>query len=258
MSLTYNGAEVKEIIYNGNALKQMDYNGVTVFKKDEWSDKPYIVLIEENGTPFSLWMYRRGATETSGTYVLNDGTFEYSKNGVTWNQITSFKKGNASTRYFDITNTNIIYLRGLNNTKFATNSEYTNLVVTTSGAKVNVYGNIENLLDYSEVSNGRHPAMSNNGFRSMFYNSKIYKAPELPATTLADSCYKSMFSYCSNLTTAPELPATTLADNCYSSMFKGCTSLTGQIHLPASVSSNSYRLQDSDISGSSATIVFDL
>jgi hypothetical protein len=50
-------------------------------------------------------------------------------------------------------------------------------------------------------------------------------APELPATTLADSCYTSMFRGCTGLTTIPELPATTLADFCYSAMFSGCINI---------------------------------
>ena len=52
---------------------------------------------------------------------------------------------------------------------------------------------------------------------------KLTTAPSiLPATTLAERCYDSMFWDCNPLTTAPELPATTLADFCYSSMFRGC------------------------------------
>ena len=47
----------------------------------------------------------------------------------------------------------------------------------------------------------------------------------LPAMTLADSCYNSMFSYCTSLTQAPALPATTLANRCYYDMFNGCTFL---------------------------------
>ena len=35
-----------------------------------------------------------------------------------------------------------------------------------------------------------------------------------------------MFSGCTSLTQAPELPATTLADSCYNVMFKGCSSLS--------------------------------
>ena len=54
---------------------------------------------------------------------------------------------------------------------------------------------------------------------------KLVNAPVLSATTLARYCYSFMFNNCKNLTTAPELPATTLVDWCYASMFKGCTSL---------------------------------
>ena len=53
----------------------------------------------------------------------------------------------------------------------------------------------------------------------------LTEAPELPATTLAGSCYYGMFSNCTSLTEAPELPATTLASYCYSNMFYYCTQL---------------------------------
>ena len=61
----------------------------------------------------------------------------------------------------------------------------------------------------------------------------LTKAPELPATTLAVACYSAMFYRCTSLTQAPELPATTLANSCYSSMFSECTSLTQAPELPA-------------------------
>ena len=35
-----------------------------------------------------------------------------------------------------------------------------------------------------------------------------------------------MFTECTSLTSAPELPATTLAEGCYSSMFAECTKLS--------------------------------
>ena len=61
----------------------------------------------------------------------------------------------------------------------------------------------------------------------MFFNcTALTSAPELPATTLYNSCYEQMFYYCESLTVAPELPATTLYNSCYSMMFYGCTSLT--------------------------------
>ena len=86
----------------------------------------------------------------------------------------------------------------------------------------------------------------------------LTSAPNLPATTLADYCYNGMFQDCTNLTSAPDLPATTLATECYYWMFNGCTSLTGQIHCASSTSGKRYCLEAIDISGSSATIVFDL
>ena len=68
----------------------------------------------------------------------------------------------------------------------------------------------------------------------MFNNcTGLITAPELPATTLADACYRYMFNGCTNLTTAPELPATTLKHNCYKRMFYGCTNLTTAPELPA-------------------------
>ena len=61
----------------------------------------------------------------------------------------------------------------------------------------------------------------------------LTKAPRLPATTLAQSCYRSMFDGCTSLTKVPALPATSLADNCYNSMFRSCTSLAEAPSLPA-------------------------
>ena len=60
----------------------------------------------------------------------------------------------------------------------------------------------------------------------MFYGcSSLTQAPELPATSLAINCYRSMFYGCSSLVQAPELLATTLANGCYQYMFNGCTKL---------------------------------
>ena len=72
-------------------------------------------------------------------------------------------------------------------------------------------------------------------YRSMFNGcTSLTTAPELPAATLADSCYSHMFEGCTSLTTAPSvLPATTLAERCYVNMFNGCTSLTKAPELPA-------------------------
>ncbi len=76
-------------------------------------------------------------------------------------------------------------------------------------------------------------------FTSLFEGCKsLTKAPVLPATTLAQSCYARMFSDCLSLTEAPVLPATTLFDYCYQSMFSGCQSLKEAPALPATTLSS--------------------
>ena len=68
----------------------------------------------------------------------------------------------------------------------------------------------------------------------MFYGcSALAEAPKLPAESLAEYCYKEMFSYCTSLTTAPKLPAKTLAGYCYQGMFWGCTALKTAPELSA-------------------------
>ena len=80
------------------------------------------------------------------------------------------------------------------------------------------------------------------GFSRLFEGcTSLVKAPVLPATTLAPSCYRDMFNGCTSLVEAPVLPATDFlnidvsldASNCYESMFFGCTSLTKAPELPA-------------------------
>ena len=77
-------------------------------------------------------------------------------------------------------------------------------------------------------------------YASMFSEcTSLVNAHELPATTLASSCYTSMFYECKSLVIAPELPATTLSENCYRAMFYGCEALTQAPSLPATTLANS-------------------
>ena len=66
--------------------------------------------------------------------------------------------------------------------------------------------------------------------------SKLTTAPELPAQSLAKSCYKGMFQNCTSLTTAPTLPAGILAEYCYQEMFSGCSKLSSVTMLADDVS----------------------
>lgn len=102
----------------------------------------------------------------------------------------------------------------------------------------NVSGNIMSLLYGDNFQNQTSfPSGSTYNFGYLFYNSgnRLVSVENLvlPATTLAEECYASMFQGCTALTTAPALPATTLVTGCYFSMFSGCTSLTTPPALPA-------------------------
>ena len=86
----------------------------------------------------------------------------------------------------------------------------------TSGSSISASGNIMSLLNFST-------SLTPYGFCRLFTYVNILRAPELPATTLAPYCYKSMFQYCNNLSIAPSiLPATELAEGCYRAMFYEC------------------------------------
>lgn len=78
--------------------------------------------------------------------------------------------------------------------------------------------------------------LTNSCYDSMFQNcTSLTTVPVLPSTSLFDYCYHSMFNGCTSLTTAPELPATTLKNGCYGAMFQGCTSLTTAPALNATI-----------------------
>lgn len=113
-----------------------------------------------------------------------------------------------------------IYVRNLN---------YENILNITSPFKTfnkyNVGGNITTLLGDMKEKYARNLFRSSGGLINA-------KDLILPATTLAEYCYCSMFDSCDSLITAPELPATTLAGWCYSYMFAGCSSLTTAPELP--------------------------
>ena len=105
-----------------------------------------------------------------------------------------------------------------------------------SSCEFDVQGNVMSLLYGDEFKGKVNLTGKNYAFADLFEYSRNLVSVEnlsLPATTLADDCYGSMFYGCTSLTTAPVLPATTLANNCYYYMFYGCTSLTTAPVLPA-------------------------
>lgn len=106
----------------------------------------------------------------------------------------------------------------------------------TISKKCNLKGNCMSMLFGDNASDNYSLSGKDYVFCFLFYTCRnIVTVSEnfLPATTLANRCYYSMFEGCTSLTTAPALPATTLAAYCYGYMFEGCTSLTTAPELPA-------------------------
>ena len=153
-----------------------------------------------------------------------DGTLYYSTDAVSWNEwdgttvIASAEHGGEQK----------IYMRGAGNSVITAINvgNYINVCFVLTGSNIRCVGNIENLLDYATVANGKHPVMGHGCFSFMFYGcTALITSPELPATTLTGGCYFKMFYGCSNLITVPSLPAVILKSECYAYMFDGCTSL---------------------------------
>ncbi len=111
-----------------------------------------------------------------------------------------------------------------------------------------IYGNIMSLI--SSTSFADLTVLTGNSgrnFENLFrYCTRLKNHPTkklvLPATTLQQLCYASLFEGCSGLTEAPDLPATTVPYGCYWSMFQGCSNLTKAPDLPATtLAKYSYR-----------------
>ena len=126
---------------------------------------------------------------------------------------------------------------GSNSVMGSSQSNYNKFIMT---GKIAASGNINSLLEEDEETARTISLAGKNYCYNGIFNgcTSLTQAPELPATTLANSCYSMMFWRCSSLTTAPELPATTLAERCYNQMFQECKSLTQAPELPATTLAN--------------------
>ena len=152
-----------------------------------------------------------------GTFVFFDNAVSYSlDNGETWTELA------ANTDSPTVTTGNKIMWKSELTTPFPG--------AFSSSGRFNVQGNIMSLLYGDEFEGQTDLTGKDSIFASLFQDCEGLISVEnliLPATTLTNQCYYSMFDGCTSLTTAPSvLPATTLTNQCYCSMFFGCTSLT--------------------------------
>jgi uncharacterized protein YjdB/uracil-DNA glycosylase len=165
--------------------------------------------------------FKRGAF--TNTYFVTSGSFN-----VYGNVMSLVKAGNFSDA---TTSYGVPYLLKNSKVVSAKNLIFPKNASLDGSSHYGMFSGCTSLIEAPEL-----PAttLANGCYRSMFDGcTSLIEAPELPATTLANECYRSMFGNCTNLEETPELPATTLANDCYYYMFGGCRSLTEAPELPA-------------------------
>ena len=181
---------------------------------------PYVTFTAESEQIFIM---------NSSYFSLGENEyFEYSVGGGEWKKFTAI----VEDIKFGGTLGNL-RLRGKSSKGTATGyDKYSRIQFSTANSPVDCTGDIRTLIDYENYANAN---TYNARFCRLFlWNTELRTAPELPAQSLADYCYKEMFTGCSKLTKAPKLPAESLANNCYQFMFSGCTALTtAPAELPA-------------------------
>lgn len=170
----------------------------------------------------------------SGTVVVqkytNTSTAQYSKdNGLSWINLTS------TSTTISVSNGDKVMFKGL--LEQSSSREHSPFVRITGTTQYEIEGNIMSLI-YGDNFRGQTSFPNDMAYSiceftyasSDRYNPYLTSIDNLvlPATTLYDDCYASMFYHCTSITSVPSgfLPATTLANECYGSMFWGCTSLT--------------------------------
>ena len=162
-------------------------------------------------------------------------TLQYNKNDTGW---TDYSVGTQ----IELNNGDWVRLSGDNDHFSSSTSKYYYFYTSDAGLKCS--GDVQSLMGYRKVlPNGCYysllcgcnlagctPKMTVtdvgvSACYKMYRSNNWTDAYELPATGLANLCYRSMFNHCQSLTGAPTLPATTMALSCYQAMFQDCTAL---------------------------------
>ena len=208
-----NGFDLSTVtnIYLGSTTVKEVYIGTKLIwptKADDYSSEYFTIESLEDGNQI-------------GIVDSDRPSISISTDKQTWTTVTP----NAAPTYFITLNTGEkVYIKGSND-KYYDDTWATQGYFTSTG-RFNVSGNIMSLI-YADDFKNKTTLSSSNSFAYLFYNANLISAEHLvlPATTLADNCYESMFNSCLSLFTAPELPATTLVDYCYKDMFSDCWTL---------------------------------
>ena len=146
---------------------------------------------------------------TSGNYTISN--LQYSVNKEGWKNVVKDEEVTFGGTNGDLR------LRGTNPNGTANNAnDYSTITFTNPKVNVACTGDIRTLQDW----NNYNTVETQNARFCYLFNgcSVLTSAPELPATVLAESCYKSMFSGCVKLSSvtmlAPSDQITSVSDCC--------------------------------------------
>lgn len=198
----------------------------------EWSSYDSIRTLTLSPDPSPLCFTARNGSVTVEFYDrYNNHSIQYSIDSTTWNTY-------PYRAPVTINENQSIYFRSSCNHTTATayggsDLYYSSRILfsTSDGGFIEGSGNIMSLYGPDCPDLPLQPY----AFAFLFYDDTLLtSAPELPATSLGEYCYHSMFGGCEFLTTPPySLPATSLANHCYDGMFSGCSSMVTAPVLPA-------------------------
>lgn len=227
-------------------LKGEDGNGIESIEQTttstESGGKNIITVTTTSGDEYNFNIYngQEGEGVDADYYdnqyltfeALEDATFKFSSSvyysidsGNTWIKLA------ANTESPTITEGSKIMWKGT-----LTPQSYNGIGTFTATGNFNAMGNPSSLLVGDDFESCTDLTNYISAFCNLFTdNSKLLNAKNiaLPATTLSENCYSSMFYGCSNLLTTPKLRALKMETGCYSYMFSACTSLTEAPELPS-------------------------
>ena len=182
--------------------------------------KDYLTLDVLTGGTI-LWVARNNVAKT----------ISYSTNsGESWTEITASSTGTP----INVSAGDKVLLKG-SNEQYATGKD-AGSGFSGGTAYYNVEGNVMSLIGGDSFTGLTSFNNKSWVFHNLFAHSNAVSAKNLilPVMTLTNCCYRALFSKANNLTEAPELPATTLANSAYTYMFD-VTLITKAPDLPAEV-----------------------
>lgn len=127
-----------------------------------------------------------------------------------------------------------VRLRGVGNTSMTCSSSstssrnYFSCKNLSSSCSVRIFGNAENLMDYTVVASGGHPTMAVNCWQNAFsyWTHLVYVDRDfLTFPTISNYGCSNMFQSCSNLIYGPEIQATTIGDYGCQYAFSSCSKI---------------------------------